>query len=317
MKQKLTPPAALLFSALLAIPNPAFADLYQPPADHEISFESFASRQSFINNETGALIVTQIKPEAWSSRWHIEPVGEGDYIRIKSKWTGCYLNVENGPIVCGAKDAGWWSAQWHVSGADKGGYQITNRWTNCRLRRADVMLACTPDASVNSQELWLPIDWTHLQAKLKEESDRINGAFKAQREQQEALAEWQWSQTPRGKKVVQECCATFLSTDGPYPDKFGVGFPGLEISNLNDDFDEDIEVIEILLSEVTVIAFEHPNFQGRRIELGCGVWELIGDPENEISSIKVIVQGNHLFNPNPSFHDCLKKDHREIRNWNN
>jgi hypothetical protein len=51
--------------------------------------------------------------------------------------------------------------------------------------------------------------------------------------------------------------------------------------------DNDIEYVEIISPYVRVTFFKDPNYRGPSITLGCGKYELIDEPENEISSLIV------------------------------
>jgi hypothetical protein len=59
-----------------------------------------------------------------------------------------------------------------------------------------------------------------------------------------------------------------------------------QLASVGSEWKDDIERIKFHSPYVKVTGFEHEHFQGRRVELMCGDWELIGDPENEISSIR-------------------------------
>jgi hypothetical protein len=89
--------------------------------------------------------------------------------------------------------------------------------------------------------------------------------------------------------------AVFLySTDGGFRDNFSVVQEG-EYSirdfvnhtwedNADDRLNDDVEVVSVLEgTEVTL--YEHHNFGGASVSLACGTYELIGEPENEVSSM--------------------------------
>jgi hypothetical protein len=245
----------------------AGSHLYTNP-DDEIKFESAVASNAFINIEDGPIVVTPIKEEAWSSRWYLEPVGVDNFVRLKNRWKGCYLNIEQGPLECGAKDngdntGGRWSAQWHVihEGGDK--YGMINRWTGCRLTRVGTGLDCTKSDKVSENSWWRPKNLTNIQFGQEE------------------------STPSQVKNIDDRIAAHFYSTDGDYPDEFDL--KGITSrSRLGSDFENDIEVINVWGNYTTVIGYENPDFTGRTVTLHCGRYELIGDPENEISSIKVI-----------------------------
>jgi hypothetical protein len=97
--------------------------------------------------------------------------------------------------------------------------------------------------------------------------------------------------------VILNCSIDLLEDDESlFNTVTGVLFKGdtfcvnnINQANLPTDFDDDIEMVYIYDPNIVVTFYEEPNFQGRSITLGCGWWELIGDPENEISSVKVSV----------------------------
>jgi hypothetical protein len=264
--------AAGLALAATIIASPAFAGTYAARATDEIKFESLVRNQEFINIEDGPLVVTPIKEEAWSSRWYLEPVGESDYVRIKNRWTGCYLNIEKGPLVCGPKDDGWWSAQWRIVNEIDTRYFVINRWTDCRLSKAGTGLMCNKDDRAGIAEtLWKPLNLTP------------QTVFVRRRPKPAAPPE-----PSRGDKIAAlgGCAVELLTTDGPFPDRICLPAEG-EKRQFGGSWNDDIEVIVIKSPNIKVIGYEHANFTGNKVTLNCGDTELIGDPENEISSMKI------------------------------
>jgi hypothetical protein len=103
------------------------------------------------------------------------------------------------------------------------------------------------------------------------------------------------------------CPVELLSTDGPNPNRRCVGI-GQSIAYVGDNWNDDIERVRVNSPYAQMIGYEHANFTGRRIHLMCGDWELIGDPENEISSVRVeyVSLGDEIFcNPGK----------QEMRRW--
>jgi hypothetical protein len=273
--------SALGVAALLASTS-ATAQTYlsqtatkNPRPTDEIKFESQSVLNSFIHIENGPLVVTPIKEEAWSSRWYVEPVGESDFVRIKNRWTGCYLNTEQGPLVCGPQQAEWWSAQWRLVPDVDVKYSIINRWTECKLTNAGAGLRCMKNATKTADNLWRPINLT----------PQTSIAVR-RRPKPTAPPPLQASEPP-APAIDEFMSALFNTTDGPNGDEFNLS-GATERAVLAGMFDEDIEVITVFGQYAQFIGYEDPNFRGRTVTLRCGRYELIGDPENEISSIKII-----------------------------
>lgn len=63
--------------------------------------------------------------------WIIERVDD-EFVRLRSRGTGGYLNNEKGLSV-GSVDPGWWSAMWALTPAGSSQVQIRNRWTKDAL----------------------------------------------------------------------------------------------------------------------------------------------------------------------------------------
>ncbi len=262
--------AICLSTALFATASASAQQVYlsetatkKPRPTDEIKFANQGYRDRFINIENGPLVVTPIKEEAWSSRWYVEPVGEGDFVRIKNRWTGCYLNMEQGPLVCGPKGNEWWSAQWRLVPDVDVKYSIINRWTECKLTRVDNALGCIKNDNKSAENLWVPINLTPAPPPPVKASEAPAPA------------------------IDEFMSALFNTTDGPNGDEFNLS-GATERAVLAGNFDEDIEVIRVDGQYAQFIGYEDSNFRGRTVTLRCGRYELIGDPENEISSIKII-----------------------------
>lgn len=89
---------------------------------------------TYINVETPYLDIasTPIEEGWWSAQWVLEKVAGTDFVRIKNRWKGTYINIEEGYLSCYATDAGWWSGHWKIEEvfADRFGVRvrIQNRW---------------------------------------------------------------------------------------------------------------------------------------------------------------------------------------------
>jgi hypothetical protein len=63
---------------------------------------------------------------------------------------------------------------------------------------------------------------------------------------------------------------------------------------VGNDWNDDIEMIRVENPYIVFIGYEHANFQGRSVRLTCGQYELTGDPEDEISSVRVELLENPI-----------------------
>ncbi|MGE4289040.1 MAG: RICIN domain-containing protein [Salinivirgaceae bacterium] len=87
-----------------------------------------------VNIEHGPVASSVIAPGWFSAQWIFEPVDGTNYVKIKNRWKGTYLNIENGPEVqCTEIAPGWHSAHWRINPAPNGGNVIKNRWENTYL----------------------------------------------------------------------------------------------------------------------------------------------------------------------------------------
>jgi hypothetical protein len=183
--------------------------------------------------------------------------------------------MEQGPLVCGPKGNEWWSAQWRLVPDVDVKYSIINRWIDCKLTRFDNALGCEKSDKRTAENLWVPINLTP------------ETVFVRRRPKPATLPPAPASeQSP--PQIDKGGGATFLTTDGSFPSYLSLGSPESR-SRLGGNFDEDIEAIDVYGQFTEVIGYENPNFTGRTVTLRCGHYELIGDPENEISSIRVQV----------------------------
>jgi hypothetical protein len=63
----------------------------------------------------------------------------------------------------------------------------------------------------------------------------------------------------------------------------------IQRSWVGDDMNDDIEMVYITSPWLEVTLYEHRDFQGGAVTLRCGTYELIDDPEDEVSSFKIRV----------------------------
>ncbi len=68
------------------------------------------------------------------SNWIIEKVNGTNYIKIKNRKEGTYLNVENGSLQCSEIQPGWHSAMWELEPiTGENSVRIKNRWKGTYL----------------------------------------------------------------------------------------------------------------------------------------------------------------------------------------
>jgi hypothetical protein len=135
-------------------------------------------------------------------------------------------------------------------------------------------------------------DATLAQARQIIERDRQAQAQREAEAQAQSQSQAQDTQSANLGPYVPECAVLVSESDGGilsdvsgaatqcYNVNVGMTYVG---GRLNDD----IERIEVRSRWVVFIGYEDANFQGRSIRLTCGTYELIGEPENEISSVKI------------------------------
>jgi hypothetical protein len=278
----------LTLSAAAIIAAPTFAG--PPKPSDEIQIESFAEAPDMLNVETGALMVTKMGEGAWSSHWYFQ-AGDPGFMEIKNRWTGCYLHVQNGELECGERQKGWWSSQWKIDSYDDL-TAITNRWTGCKIFAQGNRPGCDKgDAGKRMQWNLLNMPERAKPAASKDPSAQ--------------------SRANRIQNVQNQRTVWLQSSDGDFADQYI--FTGLgEIPLFSEDWNDDIEALRVTTEEVTVTLYEHANFQGRKIVLTCGSYELIGDPENEISSMKVEFRETEVTKPHGCTHDQKR---RPITSW--
>jgi hypothetical protein len=272
----------LTLSAAAIIAAPTFAG--PPKPSDEIQIESFAEAPDMLNVETGALMVTKIGDGAWSSHWYFQ-AGDPGFMEIKNRWTGCYLHVENGELECGQRQKGWWSSQWKIDSYDDL-TAITNRWTGCKMFTQGNRPGCDKgDAGKRMQ-------WNLLNMPERAKPTELTDS------ERKAIRE--------GSELVK-----LYTTDGDYPDTLTLKNFG-NYPNLPEKYNDDIETVLVMYDDIIVTLYEHANFQGRSVRLSCGYYEMIGDPENEFSSVKI------EFNPaGNTYQNCFKAgDGTEITRWN-
>jgi membrane protein involved in colicin uptake len=88
-----------------------------------------------------------------------------------------------------------------------------------------------------------------------------------------------------------DCLVTIRSTDAYVSLNSRARCVNQSMSFVGENWDNDIEVIRFGnlhgFSRLVVTLYEDPNFRGRSARLVCGNYELIGDVENEVSSLKI------------------------------
>ena len=206
-----------------------------------------------LNIELGPVAASPALPDWHSAIWIVE--NQGQYARLRNKWTGCYLHMQYGRIECGEVVDDWWSAQWHFIVNDASSIWIGNRWKSCFLNVADGKLRCTKPRTSDDFIHW---HW----------NDRV--AVSAE----QAIANIN----------AEPCPVAVRSTDGDFPDTLCLKIR--DYPSLPEDWNDDIEIVENFFRNISVQLFEHANFQGRSVTLRCFRTELIDEPENEVSSIR-------------------------------
>lgn len=100
------------------------------PAESYLSIQNRWKQNLFLNNQSGPLSASAIKPNWHSARWIIEPVTGTQYIRIKNYWKQeNYIHNQNGLVAVGKIQPGWWSAQWSIEKVSNSPYvRFKNRW---------------------------------------------------------------------------------------------------------------------------------------------------------------------------------------------
>jgi hypothetical protein len=139
----------------------------------------------------------------------------------------------------------------------------------------------------------LEVDPEYAPRKAAEEQARAQAeidarGFASNRERDQAAAKAEEDARIRRNAIASlgPCPVELLSTDGPYPNRLCLTL-GQDRTTFGGSWNDDIERIKINSPYLKAVGYEHFNYQGNSIDLTCGDWELIGDPENEISSIRV------------------------------
>jgi hypothetical protein len=95
-----------------------------------------------INIETGSVRATPTQPGWWSKDWRLERVG--NFVRLKSRWTNCFIHIENDRVECSEIQDGWHSAQWSIRQTPEGYVRLENRWRGCFLNIERGPVVCGP-----------------------------------------------------------------------------------------------------------------------------------------------------------------------------
>jgi hypothetical protein len=117
---------------VLALAHSAFGPsraAYGAPSESYVRIENRWKPDQQINVETGALASSPAQPGWFSADWIFEPVADGNYVRIKNRFTGAYIHQQNGRLEAGAMQRDWQSAMWQTEPADDGFYRLKNRKT--------------------------------------------------------------------------------------------------------------------------------------------------------------------------------------------
>jgi hypothetical protein len=147
-----------------------------------------------------------------------------------------------------------------------------------------------------------------MQSQMQAESASQNGfAPNLQENQEEQQRSAAAALKARNIAQAGACPVEVFSTDGSFPNRrcFRID---QSIAYVGDNWNDDIERVQVTSGYAQFIGYEHANFQGRRVNLGCGYWELVGAPENEISSIRIEygTLGEEVY--------CGKRD-QEVNSW--
>lgn len=100
-------------------------------------------KNTYIHTETGLTHGNRDKGW-WSSQWYFEPVEGTEYMRIKNRHTGGYLNVEFGSLQCTPAGIELESAHWIVQKVPgKHSVRLINRWKGTYINVETGKLSCT------------------------------------------------------------------------------------------------------------------------------------------------------------------------------
>jgi hypothetical protein len=97
---------------------------------------------------------------------------------------------------------------------------------------------------------------------------------------------------------TQKCLATLSTDDGDFNILNPLAIPRAlsatsrcaneaEVGYVGNSWNDDFEMVKITSAWVRISLYEDANFSGRHLTLTCGLYELIDEPENEISSYKI------------------------------
>jgi hypothetical protein len=141
----------------------------------------------------------------------------------------------------------------------------------------------------------------------QEERDQADAARRAERERRRKL------ETSIGGPF---CPIEVHESDGSWESNLGgtdrlcILYPGVTtLDSVNVKLNDDIEKIAIYSGYASVTFYEHINFGGRSFRLECGIYNLEGEIEDEISSIKVEILEQ------PSSNRCDPSVVHQISRW--
>lgn len=115
----------------------------------------------FLHIQNGFIESSAIKLGWATAKWEIEPVGKGQFVRLKSSASpNTYLHIENGALEASRIRMGWHSAMWTLEPVAGSNYlRIRNRWKPNRYIH-------TENGQVEAGRInqgWLSAQWWALQ----------------------------------------------------------------------------------------------------------------------------------------------------------
>jgi hypothetical protein len=182
---------------------------------------------------------------------------------------------------------------------------------NDQARRRAALAANDPGFAPNIERDRAAAAARQEEIAAEERNARARQIQDARREQDARAAEEAAKAPGREARRVESArhpSVTLRSTDGSLGQSIVKYGETHDMPYLGTTWNDEIEFVIISDPSIKVMGFEHENFRGRQIELTCGRWELIGDPENEISSIKII------FMPDGQDTYCPPGD-QEVTRW--
>jgi hypothetical protein len=137
----------LVVLALAAIGPAAAADYFW--------LQSFWKADAYLNIQQRFVAATDVEDGWHSGQWSVEDVA-GGYVRLRNRWTGCYLHIERGKVECTTDvKAGWQSAQWSTSTAQGNAFFLRNRWKGCFLNIEKGPVVCSAIQPGWQSAMWL------------------------------------------------------------------------------------------------------------------------------------------------------------------